>query len=390
MHELQAEATRNLVDKLPMGREAFRKMMFAWGSLFSAAELINRRITFVAAFNLASDMDPGKLAKMGHPSPFSFAANAVDETQFVYTKASRPRWARGAVGGLLLTFKTYSISYLELFWRLPKREKVLMLGTLVLMAGTSGLPGADDLDDLVDSFGQRLGYDTNSKDFRQRVLTEAFGPQWAAFVQRGITGLAGSPIDVAGRLSMGNLIPGTGMLRKDVTNAEREIFELGGPAGSFFKGLVDAVRGDASKAAPSTIANAIKAADMLRTGAYRDARGNTVVQTTPTDAAVKALGFQPGEVAQVQRESQIKAQRTALARNVEAEIVADWAAGIFEKDQSKQADARRRLIEWNQKNPRTPIEVTDEQIEKRVESMVLTRQQRMLKAAPKEMRPMLR
>ena len=70
--------------------------------------------------------------------------------------------------------------------------------------------------------------------------------------------------------------------------------------------------------------------------------------------------------------------------------MADWAAGIFEKDKAKQDAARKRLIEWNQKNPRTPIEVTDEQIEKRVESMMLTRQQRMLKAAPREMRPTLR
>ena len=390
MHELQAEATRTLIDRIPFARDTMRKIMFGWGSLFSAAELINRRITFVAAYNMAAGMDPAKLAKLGYPSPFGFAANAVDETQFVYTKASRPRWARGAIGGLLLTFKTYSISYLELFWRLPKREKVLMLGTLMLMAGASGMPGADDLDDVVDAFGQRLGYDTNSKDFRQRVLTEAFGPQWAAFVQRGVTGLAGSPIDVAGRLSMGNLIPGTGLLRKDLASPERELFDVAGPLGSYIKGLVDAARGDVTKALPSSIANVIKAADMLRTGAYRDARGNTVIQTTKTDAAVKAVGFQPGEVAQVQRDSQIKAQRTALARTVESEIVADWAAGIFEKDKAKQDAARRRLIEWNQKNPRTPIEVTDEQIEKRVESMMLTRQQRMLKAAPREMRPTLR
>ena len=343
----------------------------------------------MAAYNTAKGLPEERLRKMGFSSPFAFAAKAVDATQFVYTKASRPRWARGAVGGLLLTFKTYSISYLELFSRMPKREKALMLATLILMAGASGLPGADDLDDLIDGLGQRLGYDTNSKDFKQRVLTEAFGPQWSAFLLRGATGLAGSPIDVAGRLSMGNLIPGSGLLRKDATNTEREIFEFLGPLGSTLKGAVDAVRGETSKVAPVAAANVFKAIDMARTGAYRDSRGNTVIQTTPMDAVVKGAGFQPGVVAQEQRQRQVDAQRTALARVVENEIVADWAAGIFEKDVEKQKSARERLAKWNKNNPRTPIEVKDSQIERRVANMMQTRRERALKAAPPEMRPLL-
>jgi hypothetical protein len=42
----------------------------------------------------------------------------VLETQFVYSKANKPQWARGAVGGTLFTFKTYSVSYLELMQRM--------------------------------------------------------------------------------------------------------------------------------------------------------------------------------------------------------------------------------------------------------------------------------
>ena len=50
--------------------------------------------------------------------PAKFARKAVQETQFVYSKASKMQWGRGAIGGTLMTFKTYSIAYLELLHRM--------------------------------------------------------------------------------------------------------------------------------------------------------------------------------------------------------------------------------------------------------------------------------
>ena len=51
-------------------------------------------------------------------NPVEFATNSIKETQFVYNKASRMNWGRGAVGGTLMTFKTYTVSYMELMHRL--------------------------------------------------------------------------------------------------------------------------------------------------------------------------------------------------------------------------------------------------------------------------------
>jgi hypothetical protein len=393
MHQLQAEATRTIIDMMPaVARTTTKRLSFAWGAMFSLAEQVNRRIAFVAAFNIASAMTPAELqsaadkAHISEATPFAFAANAVTETQFAYDKGSTSNWARNPVLSMVLMFKTYPVSYLELFKRMPLREKGLMLLTLMLIAGGGGLPFADNLDDLIDSFGQRMGYDTNAKDWRRKFMSAKLGEQWAAFAEKGLTGLAGSPLDVSGRLGMGAPIPATGLMRKDVLNAEREVFELAGPMGSYMNSLLETARGEGNKAWPVAIQNAIKAADMWRTGTYRDAQNRTVIKTTGADAAVKAIGFQPGVVAQDQAINRVKAQRQALQRLVEREIAGDIAEGIFNKKPEMKNEALARLRKWNKDNPDTRIEITEAQIERRLQNMAMSRAQRLQKASPREMR----
>ncbi|MFB9246585.1 PLxRFG domain-containing protein, partial [Massilia antarctica] len=84
---------------------AMAKVTLGWGKLFAMAELANRRITFIAAYRTAVDeamADPAK-----------FAQEAVAQTQGTYNSGNKPKWARGAAGSLLMTFKQYSIGYLE-------------------------------------------------------------------------------------------------------------------------------------------------------------------------------------------------------------------------------------------------------------------------------------
>lgn len=91
----------------------------------------------------------------------------------------------------MFTFKQYSISYMEFLTRLPRRERTLALAILVLAAGAQGLPGADDLDDLIDTLGQHLGYDTNAKLWKARVLNDAIGADAADFALHGFSALPG-------------------------------------------------------------------------------------------------------------------------------------------------------------------------------------------------------
>lgn len=367
VHQLHAEASRSLGSN-----PTWRRVLFAWGSMFSLAEQFNRRVSFIAAWNTAK--------ANGNPNPYQFAVDAVEQTQGVYNRGNRPNWARGPVGATVFTFKQFSISYLEFLKRLPPKERVIALAVLVLAAGAQGLPFADDLDDLIDTIGQHLGYDTNAKLWKTKVLTKAFGEMGADFALHGFSALPGFPLDVSWRLAVSNLIPGTGILRKNTSDKSSDVFEAIGPAGGVVR---DATRGDVW---PLAIRNLRKSIEMYQTGEYRDTRDRKVMDVTGLDALVKGIGFQPAEVARESRGIQMRNQQVQLARNVEAEIASLWAQGIADKEPDKVREARQRLADWNRDNPQSRIGITTGQLERRVREMRKPRQQRFEKAMPKEMR----
>jgi N12 class adenine-specific DNA methylase len=367
LHQLQAEASRTLGS-----HPGIRRMLHAWGSMFALAEQFNRRLSFIAAYRTA--------VAEGIADPFKFAAEAVDQTQGVYNRGNRPNWARGAVGSVLFTFKQYSISYMEFLKRLPPKQRALALVALVLAAGLQGLPGGDDLDDIIDTIGQHLGYDTNVKAWKHQVLTDALGEGAADFVLHGFSAIPGFPLDVSARLGLSNLIPGTGVLLKHKQNKEDEVFEAIGPIGGMAR---DALKGEFR---PLAIRNLAKAIEMYQTGEYRDQRDRRVLDVDGAAAIIKGVGFQPADVARESRRIRMGQQQVQLARTVEAEIASTWAQGIADKEPEKVAEARERLRQWNADNPRSRIGITPEQLRRRVREMRLTRAERFQKTVPREMR----
>lgn len=375
---------------------AMSKFSLGWGKLFSTAEQFNRRITFIAAYRTAVDQ--------GMADPASFAADVVNQTQFTYNKGNKPAWARGAIGGTLFTFKQYSISYVELMSRLwrsgpeGKKAAALGIGMLMLMSGADELPFTEDVDDVIDGFMQRyMGYNFSTKQQREQFLTNLLGEGGGRFVLKGVSGLAGVPVDLSGRLGMGNLLPGTGLIPKK-TDYSRDLGEFAGPAGDFakriFQGAGKVLGGDVGEGvlsvAPVAARNFWKAKDMWTTGMYRDDKGRKVIDTDGYEAFAKAIGFQPNDVARVQDATGQKQQMIALNKIRETEIADDWAQGVFEKDEGKVADARAALRDWNQKNPESPIRINPSQVMKRVRSMREDKATRIAKTAPKEIRASVR
>ena len=415
MHDLQRAASRQFTDWLgdvvgPSAKGIGRRGLFIWGSMFSFAEMVNRRIAFVAAHNIASAMPVEKLRSMGFNTPFDFASDAVSQTQFVYTKAGRPNWARGAVGGILLTFKTYMISYLELFSRMPPREKALMLATLILMSGVAGLPGMEDLEDIIDTVGQRMGYATQTKAWRDQVLRDAFKGdyEWmAGFVQYGVTGLPGSVIDIAGRMGMGNIIPATRVLSVDQTGSRGDsaikegLFEALGPFGSLMSAYTQAIGGEPLKAAPVAVQNYAKSVEMAETGRYLDTRGRTVLTgMRPEEVAAKAIGFNPGRVAESSRANLNEERFENLYKTVQKSITDDMAEALWlqsiarrkgdnemlrQQDRAYQ-DALRRMEKWNQRYPEAAIRPNLAGLRRKIADMEMDRDTRNLKRAPKDLR----
>ena len=387
---------------LALASNSITRLSAAWGKLFSAAEQLNRRITFIAAYRVASQQ---RMA-----TPAEFARRAVTETQFVYSKASKMQWGRGAVGGTLMTFKTYSVAYMELMSRLwsqgapgsaerksGRKAVALMLAMVLLMGGGGGLPFMEDAEDLIDGIAQIAGYNFSTKKARQQFLIDTFGADAADFIERGVSGLPGVPLDVSGRLGLGNLIPGTGIFL-DRSNHTRDILELLGPAGDLGNRIVTGARkalsgdvgGAALEVSPVAVRNVAKGVDMAVMDQYRDTRGRKVLDTTDLEAALKAIGFQPASVAKVQDANYLN-QRAKDFYSLSADrISATWAAGIYEKDSDKVQEAREMIAQWNEDNPDQPMMIRMPNILRRVREMGKDKAQRIADTAPRAMRQQLR
>lgn len=403
LHMLYGESMRNGM----FAPEWLRPLGKAWGSLFSAAEAYNRRVAFITAYQIAKtggeDFE-NALAEMERngmqaPSrdPFAFASDAVNQTQFVYSKSSRPNWARSTVGSTVFTFKMFMVNYLEFVSRLPKQEQAIALGVLVLFAGLGGLPGEDDADDIIDTIGQAMGYNTNAKAWKERVLNDMIGKSATNYAMRGLS--SALPFDISSRLGVSNVVPGTSILKKSEKDKSRDVMEFAGASGALAARVVEAFDAAESREgalnfagavgkslAPKAIQDAYQAVDMYQTGQYRDVKGRKVTDTTASDALFKLLGLQPNRVADVRRPERLLNQDITLAKEVEADIAGIWAEGVYEKDSDKIAEAKSLLKKWNERNPDTPIGIKMNQIVRRVKQMRQTSEQRMIKTTPKEMR----
>ena len=375
---------------------AWERAKVAWGQPFALAEQFNRRSTFIAAFRIAK--------AQGMPDPGAFARKAVLETQFVYSKANKPQWARGAVGGTLFTFRTYSVSYLELMQRMwkqggpeGKRAVGWALAMLLLMGGAGGVPFMEDAEDLIDGVGQMMGYNLSSKQWRKEALAGIVGKELAEFLEQGVSGLPGAPIDVSGRLGMGNLLPGTGLLLTKQSR-ERDLLEVAGPAGDLVmrgftagrKVLTGDVAGAALEVSPTAVRNAVKGADMAASGMYKDTKGYKVIDTTLAEAVAKAIGFQPKSVAEVQEANSFMQRSKSFYSQTSSEIKAQWADALFRKDEGALARVRERLADWNKNNPEQPIVVKMPDIWRKVREMGKDRTDRIADNSPKALRQQMR
>lgn len=395
-------------DAKALAGNTLSRVSLAWGSLFSAAEQVNRRVTFVAAYRMAVDQ--------GMDNPAEFATNSIKETQFVYNKASRMNWGRGAVGGTLMTFKTYTVSYMELMHRLwtqgekgsderkqGRKAVGIMLGTLFLLGGAGGLPFMEDTEDLIDGIGQIMGYNFSSKKVRQDFLDEWVGEMMGDFIDGGISSVSGSPTDVSGRLGLGNLIPGTGIFKERTSNS-RDVLEIAGPAGDFVGRIASGTRSIAKgvagldsnelkrgalEFAPTAVRNAVKGAGMATSGIYKDTKGYKVADVSPIDAAFKFVGFQPRDISKIQEANYLGQSSTSYYNLRASNIRALWAAGVVEGNESKVADAKAAVKDWNEKNPDQKIIVKPNDIARRVREMRMDKSDRVVKRAPKSARGVL-
>lgn len=281
------------------------------------------------------------------------------------------------------TFKQFSISYVELLRRLWKEDKgsfLIAIGILQMLAGVMGLPFADDIEDVVGSAMSRIGFGENPESKLRDVAQETFGDQWAEFMLYGSSAVL--PIDVHGRLGMGNLLPATGVANKFNSPAQqtREMLEIAGVAG----GLAQSVT--SGQAVPTFARNAAKGAEMIATGEYRNTRDYKIMDATVGEGVAKMLGFHPSSVARETRVLGAEIERVNAQRVMEAKFVDRRAQAIVDGDGKALKQVLADTEAWNERNPKQRIVITGAQITKRVREMKKSREERFLKRVPKEMR----
>ena len=275
---------------------------------------------------------------------------------------------------------------------------------LMLMGGAGGMPFVEDVEDLVDGAGQMMGYNLSSKQWRKDLMREVLGAELAEFMDSGLSGMPGAPIDVSGRLGMGNLIPGTGLFLNKQSNT-RDMVEMLGPAGDLvsrgFSGAGDMLAGlltgdpsrmgrGAMEAMPTAVRNLQKGTDMAASGMYKDSKGYKVVDTTLDEALWKAIGFQPRSVAEVQESNSFVQRTKSFYTQTSNDIRAQWAKALFEKDEAAVRRVRERLVQWNQQNPELPIRIRMPDIWERARNMAKDRTQRIADTAPTAIRQQMR
>lgn len=144
--------------------------------MFEMTEQTNRRITYRAALDLAQKYPDSKgvreaIAK--HPEELRqleakegftpaearaviAAAHATSQTQYEYTRYERPRIMRGRALGTVLVFQQFMLNTLQLLWANKSSVLPQYLLMMMLLGGLKGIPGADDLDDMIKFVSRKL------------------------------------------------------------------------------------------------------------------------------------------------------------------------------------------------------------------------------------------
>jgi len=243
--ELGAYASANNLYKTTVGSKAARALRTtAQASMwaFGKAERMNRELTYAMTFKLAMD-NPNlkylqdlafaridtvnelvtKLGVTGQEAVAIIAAReAIDKTHGIYAPWARPVFTRNNLAATILVFMQYVQMMLFAMRNNPGAVQHILM--LAAMAGLMGLPGADDLDKIVEAVSRRLGWNWSPKnaarEFVQQVTEGTpFSKVGPDVLLHGISrygfglGLlpegSGAPrFDVSGNMSMGKLIPG--------------------------------------------------------------------------------------------------------------------------------------------------------------------------------------
>ncbi len=351
--------------------DTYQGMMKVMGTMFHVGEVVNRVVTFKAAFQLAKDQG------LSQRRATQYARDIINNSHFDYTADNRPRWMRGPVTRVAFQFKQFSQnSYYQIFRNFRQmlknsdaspeeraRAKKVFTGIMIthgMAAGALGLPVVWTIAAMLEAMLDDEDDPVNIELAFRNGLADLVGPELGQAMAKG-------PLSVALGADMTSRIGLNGMwFHDDSRDLEgRALYQsvvnqlLGPVVGSVLPNIAygtqligqgQVIQG-LEKMTPSFMKNVIQAYRYHEDGVV-DSYGNIIMDDVAFPGVVKkAGGLSPLEISEVydkrgrlkNLESRLTRRKTVLLRNLRLARQHGDAGDI--------ADAMIAIQRFSRKNP---------------------------------------
>ena len=352
-----------------------QKFQDGWMWTFNVTEQASRRTLGLASYRLefARRLAAGKTEAEADADARAFAVKALQYTMGEYSVLNRPPAWRSGIQSFMYMYKVYPTTSVQLFANLSRNGKIGMIAGIVLLSGISGLPFAEDLEDLADTLAQRLkisgwrGARFETAKFIDSILPGMSTELLKGFVNEYV------PADIAGRTSLGNLLPGTDILLAGA-DPMRGLSEIFGPAPSMLTGTATFAADllalpfsktlsieDVARESPVTALRALgDTYAYLQSGNIVDRRGYVVSdQMTTGTLLARAMGFYPAAAAKQYEIIRSAKRMTDYQREVATGFRTAWIKATTRGDRDRARAIEEAVEDWNAGSKGTALEVRD-------------------------------
>lgn len=386
-------AEANAFERLLPGTRAgqsWQQLLHYSAYMFQAAEAINREVTFVAAWRLATQEG------YSPQQAFDYAVDAIDRTQGEYARWNRPELFRG-LGAPLFLFKMYvQLVLYFMFGGSPGWWRAWLI--LFILGGYRALPFMENALDLVEVAMNFLSKDKKTarkmvRDFMDDAFARTLTPNAGDYFEHGLfRNTFGLGLDLSGSLSMGRILPGTDAIRTWKTSndpssailyAEKEAL---GPIFGYPLGVLAAAMSNDpnslrqwSRVSPNFVGSALEAYDILRQGGYVT-RNNVVLWKHDIHDPIKnlqltmrMLGFPITELNRERDRMRLIEEHVAYwtARREQLTTALHWARQRNNREGI--ADAMNAIRRYNRERPVYAPPITKELVENSIKQRERTR-----------------
>ncbi len=311
-------------------------------------EMVNRVSTALAAYR--AEREKGAQ----HLEAAQYADGLVADTHLNYSAANRARHMHatsfGGWGRVMFQFRAYQQGMLYLLYKNvvdgargdknAQRSLAYLAGMQLATAGLAGMPVPGVLAVTLGLLYKGFTDDDEEKDLKEMLyqgVKSVLGEAGATAVMKGIPAAMG--VDVSGKVGLGSVasIAPYADDRKEGREMVKEYFAvmMGGAALGMAMNWAEAGKaaaaGDFLKATsfalPAALANPVKAVGYATQGMV-DSRGNEVLAADEMSASstlIKAVGFQPTEVARVQDQRRAFYEAKGNRDDARRKLLADFA-----------------------------------------------------------------